>query len=194
MKTKKKKVFTKNETLFFPEFKWTPTFRCTPESSSLLPLSPFCSIALCRLFANIALFFYFTFCKYSSIFLSFCNIALCRLFAFSLQTSRFLKRFLFANFHASNGSSSTDYAADLNNLTTTCIAGAFPKRVRVIVVQKSKSILTSYSSAAFGKHRVTSLKKAIPSCKTIYKTAIFDLSCFFHAFLGLNEYTVECFS
>ena len=26
-----KKVFTKNRTLFFPEFKWTPTLRCTPE-------------------------------------------------------------------------------------------------------------------------------------------------------------------
>ena len=29
---KKKKVFTKKGTLFFPEFKWTPTLRCTPES------------------------------------------------------------------------------------------------------------------------------------------------------------------
>ena len=29
----KKKVFTKNGTLFFPEFKWTSTLRCTPESN-----------------------------------------------------------------------------------------------------------------------------------------------------------------
>ena len=28
-----KKVFTKNGTLFFPEFKYTPTLRCTPESN-----------------------------------------------------------------------------------------------------------------------------------------------------------------
>ena len=28
-----KKVFTKNGTLFFPKFKWTPTLRCTPESN-----------------------------------------------------------------------------------------------------------------------------------------------------------------
>ena len=26
-----KKVISKNGTLFFPEFKWTPTLRCTPE-------------------------------------------------------------------------------------------------------------------------------------------------------------------
>ena len=29
----KKKVFSKNGTLFFPEFKWTPTPRCTLESN-----------------------------------------------------------------------------------------------------------------------------------------------------------------
>ena len=29
----KKKVFTKNGTLFFLDFKWTPTLRCTPESN-----------------------------------------------------------------------------------------------------------------------------------------------------------------
>ena len=28
----KKKIFTKNGTLFSSEFKWTPTLRCTPES------------------------------------------------------------------------------------------------------------------------------------------------------------------
>ena len=33
VKTKKKKVFTKNGKLFSPEFKWTPTLRCTPESN-----------------------------------------------------------------------------------------------------------------------------------------------------------------
>ena len=32
MKTKKK-VFTKNETLFFPEFKWSPALRRRPESN-----------------------------------------------------------------------------------------------------------------------------------------------------------------
>ena len=32
MKTKKK-AFTKTGTLFFPDFKWTPTLRCTPESN-----------------------------------------------------------------------------------------------------------------------------------------------------------------
>ena len=30
---KKKEVFTKNGTLFFLEFKWTPTLRCAPESN-----------------------------------------------------------------------------------------------------------------------------------------------------------------
>ena len=100
---------------------------------------------------------------------------------------------LFANFtpskepsvcklHANNGSSSTDYAADLNDLPTTCIAWAFPKRVHVTVVQKSKPTPTSCSSDAFGNHRVTSLKKTLPSCKTICKTANFDLSCFFPCF------------
>ena len=29
----KKKVFTKNGSLFFPDFKWTLTLRCTPESN-----------------------------------------------------------------------------------------------------------------------------------------------------------------
>ena len=29
----RKKGFTNNETLFFPEFKWTPTLRYTPESN-----------------------------------------------------------------------------------------------------------------------------------------------------------------
>ena len=29
----KKKVFTKNGTLVFPEFKWRPALRCTPESN-----------------------------------------------------------------------------------------------------------------------------------------------------------------
>ena len=29
VKTKKKGAFTKNGTLFFPEFKWTPTLTCT---------------------------------------------------------------------------------------------------------------------------------------------------------------------
>ena len=32
-KKKNKKVFTKKGTLFSPEFKWTPTLRCTPESN-----------------------------------------------------------------------------------------------------------------------------------------------------------------
>ena len=32
VKTKIKKVFTKNGTLVFPEFKWRPALRCTPES------------------------------------------------------------------------------------------------------------------------------------------------------------------
>ena len=30
---KKKEVFTKSGTIFFPELKWTPTLRCTPESN-----------------------------------------------------------------------------------------------------------------------------------------------------------------
>ena len=33
VKTNKKKVFTKSGANFFPEFKWTPTLRCTPESN-----------------------------------------------------------------------------------------------------------------------------------------------------------------
>ena len=66
--------------------------------------------------------------------------------------------FLVANFHASDESSSTDYATDLDDSPTTCIAGAFPKRVHVNVVQKSKPTPTSYRSAPFGNHRVTLLK------------------------------------
>ena len=90
-----------------------------------------------------------------------------------------------------NGSSSTDYAAALNDLPTTCIAGVFPERVRVNVVQKSKATPTSYSSSAFGNHRVTPPKQTIPFCKTINKTAIFVLSCFFPCFsLFLQIYII----
>ena len=48
------------------------------------------------------------------------------------------KSFLVANFHASNRFSSTDFAADLDDLPTTRIIGTSPKRVHVTVVLKSK--------------------------------------------------------
>ena len=92
------------------------------------------------------------------------------------------KNLLLANFRESSGFRSSNYAADLDDLMTTCIAGAFPKRVHVTVVQKSKPTPISFRSAPFGNHRVTSLKETIPSCKTIYKTAIFNPSCFFSCF------------